>query len=393
MTSAYDYVIITPQLKCFSQRIKSSQRLFMLKPPLIMVVDDDPTIVSIVTKIIENNGYRHMIASNGQEAINQIEQTQPDIILLDLNMPVMNGFDVCKYLKSNKHTHSISILMITGQEDNESVTLAFEFGVDEFITKPIHWKILEHRINRLVEQRHQEKMLRQAEKDRGIVQIIHGIAHNFNNQLMVVNESLNHLLTDINTSKTSQWIKFAQEATNESILLTKKLSKYTTLPTIEAIPIAVNKLIAKLILSTQHSLNENVKLIHKITKPESFVATNPIELRTTLNSLIMNANQAIIDDGVIEISVNDYHPDSSDLKQYEELADIDYIKISISDTGHGINSSIKDNILDPFFTTKDKAVHQGLGLSCAYGFVRSNGGLIETSSGKKTVVTIYLPAK
>lgn len=102
----------------------------------VLIVDDEPSNIRVLTAIIEQQKYEVFMASNGQEALQIVANTDVDLLLLDANMPIMNGFETCRRLKTNSATRMIPVIMITGLNDRESKIQAIESGADDFITKP-----------------------------------------------------------------------------------------------------------------------------------------------------------------------------------------------------------------------------------------------------------------
>ena len=112
----------------------------------ILVVDDEPSIVDVLTRFLTREGYDVVTASNGLEALQQVHQEQPDLILLDVTMPVLDGFSVCAQLKGDERTALIPITMLTGLDDREHRTRGIESGADDFLTKPFEQSTLRARI-------------------------------------------------------------------------------------------------------------------------------------------------------------------------------------------------------------------------------------------------------
>lgn len=119
---------------------------------LILIADDERLMRLQLRRVIEQEGYRVAEATNGEECLAAFERCQPDLVLLDAMMPLMDGFTCCSRLKQTPQGERTPILMITGLEDRESVDLAFEAGAVDFITKPIHWAVLRQRMRRAIEQ-------------------------------------------------------------------------------------------------------------------------------------------------------------------------------------------------------------------------------------------------
>ena len=112
----------------------------------ILVVDDDPMIVDVLTRFLTREGYGVITAHNGIEALDQVKNHQPDLILLDVTMPEMDGFTACRLLKEDERTALIPITMLTGLDDREHRTRGIEAGADDFLTKPFEHSILRARI-------------------------------------------------------------------------------------------------------------------------------------------------------------------------------------------------------------------------------------------------------
>lgn len=118
---------------------------------VVLVVDDDKFMRIQLRHAMQQVGYRVVEASDGEEALAAYTHIQPDIVLLDALMPVMDGFTCCKLLRTLPGGEHTPVLMITALEDRESVDLAFEVGAIDYITKPIHWAVLRQRVRRLLE--------------------------------------------------------------------------------------------------------------------------------------------------------------------------------------------------------------------------------------------------
>ena len=112
----------------------------------ILIVDDNPTIVDLLERILTYDGYTTLIARNGLEALEIVARDHPDLILLDIMMPLLDGFTVCQRLKENESTALIPVTMITGLDDREHRRRAIEVGTNDFLTKPFDANLLRARI-------------------------------------------------------------------------------------------------------------------------------------------------------------------------------------------------------------------------------------------------------
>lgn len=112
----------------------------------ILVVDDDFAIVDLLVRILRRDGYHPITATNGVEALEVVEREAPDLILLDVTMPMLDGFAVCQRLKDNEATALIPVTMLTGLDDREHRQRGLEVGADDFLTKPFDQSLLRARI-------------------------------------------------------------------------------------------------------------------------------------------------------------------------------------------------------------------------------------------------------
>jgi len=108
------------------------------KKSSILIVDDNPQNLQLLGSIIYEQGYNVSISSSGAHALKSIDQHAPDLILLDIQMPEMDGFEVCKTLKSNPLTKDIPIIFLTAVTDSEKIMHGFELGAVDYVTKPFN---------------------------------------------------------------------------------------------------------------------------------------------------------------------------------------------------------------------------------------------------------------
>jgi DNA-binding response OmpR family regulator len=117
----------------------------------ILVVDDEPDIVKLVTKIMEARSHRVTTARDGQEAVDLVKRDRPDVVILDLNIPKLDGFEVCRRLKSDPETKRIPIVMMTAAYVSvEEASRGVGLGADEYVVKPFLREVLVHNVERLI---------------------------------------------------------------------------------------------------------------------------------------------------------------------------------------------------------------------------------------------------
>jgi len=117
----------------------------------ILVVDDEPDIVRVVVRIMEARGHTVATAHDGVEALDQVRASRPDVIILDVNLPGMNGFEVCNRLRADESTRTIPIVMMTAAYVSiDDARRGHTTGADEYVVKPFLREVLIHNVERLL---------------------------------------------------------------------------------------------------------------------------------------------------------------------------------------------------------------------------------------------------
>lgn len=120
--------------------------IFQARKPIVLMVDDDDMTRMMGMEYLSQSGFKTFEASDGQAALDIMDKASPDIILMDVEMPGMDGYAACAAIRRLSAFRSVPILMLTGLDDAESITLAYEAGATDFATKPVNWPLLCHRL-------------------------------------------------------------------------------------------------------------------------------------------------------------------------------------------------------------------------------------------------------
>ena len=118
--------------------------------PIALVVDDDPVMRLLIRRALEADGFVVHEADNGRSGVDRFALLQPDILLLDVLMPELDGFSACREIRATANGKRTPIAMLTGLDDVESIDRALEAGASDFIVKPMDWRTLAHRVRRLL---------------------------------------------------------------------------------------------------------------------------------------------------------------------------------------------------------------------------------------------------
>jgi two-component system phosphate regulon response regulator PhoB len=116
----------------------------------ILIIEDEPSLVEVLTYNLAKEGYEIVVATNGQEGLRLAQTTLPDLVILDLMLPMIDGLDVCRRLRGNPKTQAIRIMMLTAKSEEVDEIVGFSMGTDDYVNKPFRLKPLIHRVKALL---------------------------------------------------------------------------------------------------------------------------------------------------------------------------------------------------------------------------------------------------
>jgi len=114
----------------------ASKKVPLIKKSIILIIDDDTINLQVIGSFLYNKNYKIILAKNGNDALKSVENNHPDLILLDIMMPGMNGYEVCKKLKANNQTKDIPVIFLTAKTETKDIIKGFDTGGVDYITKP-----------------------------------------------------------------------------------------------------------------------------------------------------------------------------------------------------------------------------------------------------------------
>jgi PAS domain S-box-containing protein len=247
-----------------------------------------------------------------------------------------------------------------------------------------------------IELAHAQEALRQSQKMEAVGQLTGGIAHDFNNLLAGISGSLELLekrLAQGQMANVARYINAAQGAARRAAALTQRLLAFSRRQTLDPRPVDANKLIAGMEELIRRSVGPDVEVEVVGAGGLWMTRVDPPQLENSLLNLCINARDAMAPDGGrLTIETANKWLDERAAKE-RELPPGQFISLSVTDTGSGMEPEIIERAFDPFFTTKPLGEGTGLGLSMVYGFVRQSGGQVRIYSevGKGTTMRLYLP--
>ncbi len=528
------------------------------RKPVILTVDDDPNNLSVVRDCLVGCNYTILVAEDGESAVQRADYARPDLILLDIMMPGIDGYETCRRLKALESTMEIPVIFMTALAETGHKVKGLEVGGVDYITKPfqreellarisvhlhtreltrrlreanelletrveerttelaqtidaLHDEIMERkraeeervRLARAIEQAaeaifmsdaqwlityvnpafermtgysrdeiigkhtrilkshthesgyyHQiretlgsdnvwsgrlttrkkdssffeadttvsavkdskgaiinyvsilrdithelklERELRQSQKMEAIGTLAGGIAHDFNNILTAVigyTELAQHKLAKDDAA--AHDLERVQEASSRAKDLVNRILTFSRQSEYERKPVHVAAVIDEVLSLLRSTIPSTVEIHRHINTASNgdTVLADPTQLHQVLMNLGTNAAHAMRSHGgILSVSLSDYDADAAFVSLYPDLAQGPFVRLTVNDTGHGMEASVRERIFDPYFTTKKVGEGTGMGLSVVQGIIKNHGGAISVFSepGQGTTFHVFLP--
>lgn len=361
----------------------------------LLVVDDVQTNVLLLKALLGKEGYGILVANNGQEALEVIRNENPDLILLDVMMPGMDGFEVAERLKSEEFRCEIPIIFLTALDDTQSIVNGFKLGVGDFISKPFRKEELMVRIKHqlslvaarwIIEEKNEELRKTIAGRDK----MYSVIAHDLRSPMASMKMLLNTIMMSVEKDKIDpdifDMLEMSNKTSEEVFSLLDNLLKWTKsqLGKLTVIPQKLDiSGLADGVVEVMNSVAEvkHIKLIR--TDHESFFVYVDIEMiKSILRNLISNAVKFSNPDSEIKVGIK---------------AEDGKVIVSVTDSGKGIKKEDQHKLLkdSTHFTTygTNSEEGSGLGLLLCRDFARKNGGELwfESEENLGSVFSFSLP--
>ena len=254
--------------------------------------------------------------------------------------------------------------------------------------------VLEAIAEDVTDRRALEDQFRQAQKMEAVGRLAGGVAHDFNNLLMVISGYAEVILSQIDLDNPLyDKGRAIQLAADRATTLTRQLLAFSRKQLLELKVVDVNAIVQDMERLLRPLIGENVELTTMLAPEAAHTRADAGQLEQVLMNLVVNAKDAMPGGGKLTIQTAISVVDENHRRGQQFIRPGDYVMLSVSDTGMGMDKETQSRIFEPFFTTKEKGKGTGLGLSTVYGIVKQSGGyvMVQSEQGRGTTFQIYLP--
>lgn len=376
----------------------------------ILVVDDDLKNIQVGINFLKQNKNYHLIfATSGEQALERVRETSFDLILLDILMPTMDGYEVCSRLKAEESTKHIPVIFLTAKNEEDSLVKGFELGGADYITKPFNAAELHARVKTHLELHyyyHQElakfqQLLMYSQRAETIKFIAGGVAHdckNFLNSIPFNLHVLRKLISDTE-QKTEEMLECIDGATSAVTGVDNLLNhfySFTSNSGHNSGPVDMNEIVADINKVYRDWRRHKIDFSIEFLFQPAVALADKLHIEQVLLNLLINAQHAVIErmekenhDGKIRLLID--KTDSTDIGSLDPA--LSYIALSVEDNGIGMTPAVMEEIFDPYFTTRKEAGGSGLGLAVSQHIIQTHNGYIGVDSceGAGATFQIFLP--
>jgi two-component system, cell cycle sensor histidine kinase and response regulator CckA len=239
-----------------------------------------------------------------------------------------------------------------------------------------------------------EDQFRQAQKMEAVGRLAGGVAHDFNNLLMVISGYAEVVLAGLDVDHPlHQKGRAIQQAAERATTLTRQLLAFSRKQLLELKVVDVNAIVQDMERLLRPLIGENVEFIASLAPDAAHTRADAGQLEQVLMNLVVNAKDAMPSGGKLTMQTQNISVDESHRRGQNFIRPGNYVMLSVSDTGMGMDKETQSRIFEPFFTTKEKGKGTGLGLSTVYGIVKQSGGyvMVQSEEQRGTTFHIYLP--
>ena len=371
----------------------------------VLLVEDSESDAELLLAELNRSGY-HVTCERVQTADEMRAALQHEsfhVVLSDYSLPSFSAPAALAVLK--EHQPDLPFIIVSGTVGDETAVEALKAGASDFLVKgklarlapALERELREAELKRerAREREALEAQLRQSQKLEGIGRLAGGIAHDFNNLLTAIIGYTEMVLEQIGPDKPiSKDLEEIRKASDRAAALTRQLLAFSRKQTLHVAAMDVNDIVLSMRDMLQRLIGEDVDLRVALAGGSQQILADRVQLEQVLMNLVVNARDAMPRGGTLTVSTAPALAGEAAAVVHEKIAPGGYVKLSVADTGTGMDAATEARIFEPFFTTKPTGQGTGLGLSMVYGVVQQLGGHISVTSAPQrgTTFTMYFPA-
>jgi signal transduction histidine kinase len=354
----------------------------------ILVVEDDPKMRQNLCRVLEKSGYSTEQAANGKECLERLQTLKPDCIVCDLNMPVLDGYQLLEILRKDPQKALIPFIVVSSTTDRETLREAMAQGADDYLSKPFTPDELLHsvrsriRVQEFHELETQKKLLSKTH-------FISAVTHDLRNPLGILMLSVDCLDHESDGLPATERRQILQDMRDQINLMNRMLEDILTMGCIEngVLPFTPRPIdlaaLSRAVCEECQKLDGNRhRIVAECAAKQIPIETDELLLRQTIVNLVSNAVKYSPEGSMVKVSASNTG---------------ERVNISVADEGSGIGQEEIKTLFDPFIRGKNSRKHKGFGygLYIVKCYVERLGGTItvESAPGKGSTFRINLPLK
>jgi signal transduction histidine kinase len=401
----------------------------------ILLVDDQPAKLMSYEVILRELGENLLTASSAQEAFEHLLRHDVAVVLIDVIMPDLDGFELAQMIRAHPRFQTVALIFVSAiaLTDIDRIK-GYEHGAVDYVPVPVVPDVLrakvrifselfrktrqlerlnvelerrvaertaelaqanaelEHRVEERTREREMAlAQVHEMQKLESLGQLTGGLAHDFNNVLMAVLGNLDLVSRHMPDGVASKsLVNAAIQAAERGATLTKRMLAFARRQELQPEAVNVQRLANTMVEMLRRSLGPVVEIGMEFEDGLALVRVDPNQLELAILNLALNARDAMPDGGRLSLAARGERVVAGSV---QGLATGDYVRLTVSDTGTGMDEATLKRAAEPFFTTKGTGKGTGLGLSMVYGLAAQSGGVIRIQSrlGAGTTVELWLP--
>lgn len=346
---------------------------------------------------MEEEGFKVKEASNGKDSLDQIRRLKPDLVLLDLMMPGIDGFEVCRQVRADSEISNIPIIVVTGREDSVGIRQGFDVGASDFLTKPVVWNLFPNRVRYVLRTSRMERELRMAMEAAEVASeaksnLLATMGHELRTPLnAIIGFSDMMLRAPFGPLGSPQYDEYCADIHNSGTQLLSAINDILDIVKSESAgddqdlyEVGFGELMRRVIDAiSAEAASEGIEITNEVPTDGFKIRVDERKISRALSNLLSNALKFTEPGGEIRLEMTAIENES--------------LALSISDTGTGISEEDLPRIMEPFEQADSSLSRDfeglGLGIPLARALIQLHGGkiVLTSESGRGTTVQITLP--